>query len=233
MSDNTHAAMCVYCGEAIIYDTREVTDMADAHAKIVAHDQACQKNPLVAHVKQLEEELDASRAFGNCKIKAAISECRANSAGSQELHPDNAAVNKFADAMKAKLAAAREKGRDGWDDPDRCSIEFLVDLLADHLHKDNELSYVDIANLAMMLHLRGAAPMLLSASLARRDAINQTEGMKKAALLIEKKADIYDAENGSTDPSTGHREYPGDGAEYYNELMELADELRQQAEGHQ
>lgn len=70
-------------------------------------------------------------------------------------------------------------------------------------------------------------------ALGLRDDLKQSDGMKKAAALIEKKADDYDAENGSTDPSTGHREYPGDGAEYYNELMELADELRQQAEGHQ
>ncbi|SES11608.1 hypothetical protein SAMN04487958_107152 [Vreelandella subterranea] len=55
MSDNTHAAMCVYCGETIIYDTRQVTDMADAHAKIVAHDQQCPKNPLVARIAEVED----------------------------------------------------------------------------------------------------------------------------------------------------------------------------------
>jgi len=66
--------------------------------------------------------------------------------------------------------------------------------------------------------------------LERRDALNQAEGMKKAALLLEQKADAYNAEHGTTDQSTGAREYPGDGAEYYNELMELSDELRQQAE---
>lgn len=56
MSDNTHAAMCVYCGEAIIYDTREVTDMAAAHAKIVEHDQQCDKNPLVARIEFLNQQ---------------------------------------------------------------------------------------------------------------------------------------------------------------------------------
>lgn len=64
-----------------------------------------------------------------------------------------------------------------------------------------------------------------------RDLTNQAEGMRKAALLIEQKADAYNAEHGTTDPETGHREYPGDGAEHYNELMELADELRQKAQG--
>ncbi|MBS3670157.1 hypothetical protein [Vreelandella boliviensis] len=71
------------------------------------------------------------------------------------------------------------------------------------------------------------------AALARRAALNQSEGMKKAALLIEQKADAYNDEHGTTDPSTGSREYPGDGAEYYNNLMELAEELYKQAEGHQ
>jgi hypothetical protein len=56
MSDNTHAAMCVYCGESIIYDTREVTDMAAAHAKIVEHDQQCSKNPLVGRVAFLNQQ---------------------------------------------------------------------------------------------------------------------------------------------------------------------------------
>lgn len=68
-------------------------------------------------------------------------------------------------------------------------------------------------------------------SLARRDALKQSQGMNKAADIIADKAEAYNAEHGTTDPETGHREYPGDGAEYYNEMIELADELRQQAEG--
>jgi|GEM_PF-3478359 len=55
---NNHAAMCVYCGEAVIYDTREVTDMANAHAKIVEHDQQCPRNPLVARIAELEKALE-------------------------------------------------------------------------------------------------------------------------------------------------------------------------------
>jgi len=70
-----------------------------------------------------------------------------------------------------------------------------------------------------------------AASLARRDALKQAQGMNKAADIIANKAEAYNAEHGKTDPETGHREYPCDGAEYYNEMMELADELRQQAEG--
>lgn len=60
MSDMEHAAMCVYCGKAVIYDTREVADMAQAHAQIVEHDQACPKNPLVAEISQLRQRLAKS-----------------------------------------------------------------------------------------------------------------------------------------------------------------------------
>ena len=70
-----------------------------------------------------------------------------------------------------------------------------------------------------------------STTLALRDVLQQSIGMEKAALFIEQKANSYNEEHGDTDPSTGHREYPGDGEEYYNELMELAEELRLQANG--
>lgn len=52
------------------------------------------------------------------------------------------------------------------------------------------------------------------------------EGLEIAARHIERKADNYDQDHGTTDPSTGSREYPGDGAEYYAEMMELAEEVR-------
>lgn len=79
-----------------------------------------------------------------------------------EQHPDDAAVDRFAAAMKAKLAAAREKGRGGWDDPEACSVEFLADLLVGHIGKGNPGNFEDIANLAMMLHQRGADPAVLA-----------------------------------------------------------------------
>ena len=77
-------------------------------------------------------------------------------------HPDDAAVDRFAKAMKAKMAAAREKGRGGWDDPNACSVEFLADLLVGHVGKGNQGNFEDIANLAMMLHQRGADPAVLA-----------------------------------------------------------------------
>ena len=81
---------------------------------------------------------------------------------------DDAAVDRFAASMKAKMAAAREKGRGGWDDPERCTEEFLADLLVDHLEKRNAGNLQDIANLVMMLDQRGAAPGAVADALRRR-----------------------------------------------------------------
>lgn len=60
----------------------------------------------------------------------------------------------------------------------------------------------------LLVHLREAD----TTTLARRDLNKRTEGTKMAALFIELKAYAYD-----------------DGAEHYNNLMELSDELHQQA----
>ncbi|MHA3884625.1 hypothetical protein [Stutzerimonas degradans] len=81
-------------------------------------------------------------------------------------HPDDAAVDRFAAAMKAKLAAARAKGRGGWDDPNVCSVEFLAQLLVEHLGKGNTGTFEDVANFAMMLHQRGADPKVLAEAAA-------------------------------------------------------------------
>lgn len=78
-----------------------------------------------------------------------------------EPHPDDLAVDKFAAMMKDKLKKSREKGRGGWDDPSRCSVEYLADLLIEHVQKGDP---VDVANLAMMLALRNAKHGLLSAA---------------------------------------------------------------------
>jgi hypothetical protein len=69
-----------------------------------------------------------------------------------EEHPDDIAVDRFAVAMKAKLAKKRADGRGGWDDRDDCSNAFLSCLLREHIEKGDP---VDVGNLAMMIHQRG------------------------------------------------------------------------------
>lgn len=67
-------------------------------------------------------------------------------------HPDALAVDRFAAAMKAKLAAKRADGRGGWDDKEDCSQLFLSQLLREHVEKGDP---IDVANFCMMLHQRG------------------------------------------------------------------------------
>jgi hypothetical protein len=76
----------------------------------------------------------------------------------EDTHSDDLAVDRFADAMKVKLARSRKKGRGGWDDKTQCSGEHLANLLVEHLEKGNEGTFEDVANFAMMLHQRGENP---------------------------------------------------------------------------
>lgn len=68
MSENKRknkAAVCLYCGESVIYDTSEVTDMAAAHKVLIEHDQACVKNPVVRERDRLSAELTALKKMLN------------------------------------------------------------------------------------------------------------------------------------------------------------------------
>lgn len=87
-----------------------------------------------------------------------------------ETHPDDLAVDRFAVAMKAKMARSRAKGRHGWNDPNDCTDAFLVGLLRHHITKTNAGTFEDIGCLAMMLHQRGADPAALGQPPAKTDA---------------------------------------------------------------
>ncbi len=69
-----------------------------------------------------------------------------------EAHPDDAAVDAFAAAMKAKLAEARAKGRGGWQDKADCPHQRLSDMLRAHVEKGDPR---DVANFACFLWNRG------------------------------------------------------------------------------
>lgn len=83
-------------------------------------------------------------------IRYTLSDVLAYTAVNQ--HPDDDAVDRFAQAMHEKMAAARAKGKEGWDDPERCSLQHLHALFDDAA---GNLEYVDAANYAMMLWARG------------------------------------------------------------------------------
>src|SRR5690606_34043328 len=67
-------------------------------------------------------------------------------------HSDDAAVDAFGAAMKNKLAAARAKGRGGWNGDEPGMQQRLSDMLRVHVEKGDPR---DVANFCMFLHQRG------------------------------------------------------------------------------
>lgn len=65
---------------------------------------------------------------------------------------DDLAVDHFANRMKVKLAQKRQEGRDGWQDPNIISNGNLSDMLMELVEKGDP---VDVANVAMMIAMRG------------------------------------------------------------------------------
>lgn len=83
---------------------------------------------------------------------SAVDDQDAAPVAAQAQHPDDAAVDRFAVAMKTKLAQKRAEGRSGWEDKGQCSQDRLSLMLRGHVAKGDP---VDVANFAMMLHQRG------------------------------------------------------------------------------
>lgn len=69
----------------------------------------------------------------------------------ENVHPDDAAVDEFAAMLKAKLSRARAKGRSGWRDP-AWTAEDINRQMHEHAAKGDPL---DVAAYAMFLALRG------------------------------------------------------------------------------
>ncbi|VVE82682.1 hypothetical protein [Pandoraea sputorum] len=93
-------------------------------------------------------------------------------------HPDDAAVDRFSVAMKAKLAKKRAQGRGGWDDERVCSPDDLARMLVDHIRKGDP---VDVGNLAMMLFNRpdsGAALCRAASTPAAKVGGDEREAFK-------------------------------------------------------
>ncbi|MFV8629835.1 hypothetical protein ACNRDB_10140 [Ralstonia pseudosolanacearum] len=80
-----------------------------------------------------------------------------------EAHVDDLHVDATAAAMKRRLAEKRAAGYRGWNDPNDCHIENLAILLHRSLRQGKAL---DVANFAMMLYRREAAPEAITAALS-------------------------------------------------------------------
>ncbi|MCK5500376.1 MAG: hypothetical protein KAI82_03880, partial [Tritonibacter mobilis] len=102
-------------------------------------------------VDPAREALKAEPAPGQIE-RVSLADLEGYGTNNAPRHPDDEAVDRFAAAMKAKLAVKRADGRGGWDDKAQCSQKFLSDLLRGHVDKGDP---VDVANFAMMLHQRG------------------------------------------------------------------------------
>ncbi|WP_186202407.1 hypothetical protein [Burkholderia gladioli] len=110
-----------------------------------------------AHLDLLQDVLDAKEVMlkAGC-AQAAFAEmfaaysARASQAAApadaREPHADDVAVDEFAIEMKAKMAAARAKGRSGWE---TCAPADLSRMLREHVEKGDPR---DVANFCMMLY---------------------------------------------------------------------------------
>ena len=94
----------------------------------------------------------AGRDDGLCAALDAVEAMLSEPAARAQVgEPDDIAVDRFAAAMKEKMAAARAKGRGGWDGP-TCNAQLLSDMLRDHVAKGDPR---DVADFCMMLWNRG------------------------------------------------------------------------------
>lgn len=92
---------------------------------------------------------------GQCNDERACGACfsgqgQCETAAPATVHPDDAAVDALAAAMKEKLARQRAKGYGGWDTD--CTQQRLSELLRGHVDKGDP---VDVANFCAFLLARG------------------------------------------------------------------------------
>ncbi|KAF1016231.1 MAG: hypothetical protein GAK31_01720 [Stenotrophomonas maltophilia] len=132
------------------------TEQMQDYARAAQPTPAGQGDALADAARRVISDIDSGDYHGEIS-EATYAALEATLAARQpvaEQHPDDLAVDAFAAAMKAKMATARAKGRDGWDDPAQCSADDLTRMLRDHVEKGDPR---DVANFCMMLHQRGEA----------------------------------------------------------------------------
>lgn len=104
----------------------------------------------VAHVSQETFNDDGTSDIIIPALPIGMALYAAPQPAAQAQHPDDAAVEKLAEAMKQKLAEKRAQGRSGWDTD--CTQQRLSDLLRQHVEKGDVL---DVANFCAFLFARG------------------------------------------------------------------------------
>lgn len=110
--------------------------------------------------------------------------------GPSQEEADELALSAFTEIMRAKLAASRAKGRNGWQVPELCPVERLAEMMAGHLGKTNEGNFVDLAVFSMMLHMRQAPPaILLNAIAATRRTVERPNGENRGVDCAPRRHD--------------------------------------------
>jgi len=97
------------------------------------------------------------------------------------VHSDDVAVDRFAVEMKAKLAAARAKGRGGWE---TCPPEVLSRMLREHADKGDPR---DVANFCMFLCSLGQPISVAAPAAPAVDAISDTallDAMERERIAV-------------------------------------------------
>lgn len=116
-----------------------------------------------------------------------------------DLHPDSAAVDRFAAVMKAKLAKKRSDGRGGWQGA-ACTAELLSIMLREHVEKGDP---VDVANFAMMLHQRNESILAASQDEKLARFGNHPDPAIDFCIEVEKlESRLHQAERGLSKPGT-------------------------------
>ncbi|QYY30333.1 hypothetical protein K2O51_23475 [Cupriavidus pinatubonensis] len=101
----------------------------------------------------------------------------------RSINTDDIGVEQLAGAMKRKLAKCRAAGRGGWDSPLDCSIERLAAMLGEAVCKGDP---VDVANFAMMLHVRGGDHQLIAQTAMRALLWGSREDQSERIAELEK-----------------------------------------------
>lgn len=145
---------------------------------------ACEDQPVVAVVRK--EQPSYVKIQGIYFTHDEILEWREKEVAYRDRHADDVAVDTFAQAMKNKMAQMRERGRSGWDNPDECTVESLIQMLIENISKGDP---VDIGNFAMMLFHRDVlavdmATAMMKGYVTYHNVLEQAKRKAKNAMGI-------------------------------------------------
>jgi hypothetical protein len=112
-------------------------------------------------------------------------------------HADDLAVDRFAAAMKEKMAKQHAKGYGGWESPLLCHDQFLADELMAHTKKGDP---VDVANFAMMLHQRNQEHIEIAVLTLRGASIDFAKRVGAACLPELREVEAPSAGSVADDP---------------------------------